>query len=330
MISIEESLAELERCDNLRRLTLECYVAGIQNVAHYAIELDDAITGPHRGHLKGLAGEAASGEQSVLLESRATLRGLLREYRDQASKYLNGLREELAHSARALEEIMETMAQGDDDYQEAFRKSIGRLREVAALPEARPVSVAVVSATEAVERQVERIREQSRLLVAEFQAEIRMLHRRIDSLEAAAMVDSMSKLLSRAEMEKRIGGAGDEWFSLLLLRVEGLRLAERQWGESAAAELAGAFGKRLHSGLPSEAVIGRWSHEEFIAKVTLGRAEALAAAKWLTENLSGAYACLKDGKTVRPVLQVAAAVVDREAEESPARMLRRVDEFFER
>jgi GGDEF domain-containing protein len=330
MISIKESLAELERYDDLRRLTLECYVSGIQNVAHYAIELDDAITGPHRANLKALAGEAASGEQSALLDSRATLRGLLREYRDQAAKYLNGLREELAHSARALGEIMETMAQGDDDQQKAFRQSIARLREVAALPEARPVSAAVVAATEAVERQVERIREQSQLLVAQFQVEIRMLHRRIDSLEAAAMVDGMSNLLSRAEMEKRIGGAGDKWFSLLLMRVEGLRLVERQWGESAAAELAGAFGKRLRSGLPPEAIIGRWGHEEFIAKVTLGRAEALAAAKWLTENLSGAYACLKDGKTVRPVLRVAAAVVDREAAESPARMLWRVAEFFKR
>ena len=330
MISSKEDLAELERYDNLRRLALECYISGIQNMAHYALELDDAITGPYRASLKGLAGEVASGEQSALLDSRSTLRGLLREYRDQASKYLNGLREELAQSARALGEIMETMAQGDDDHREAFRQSIARLREVAALPEARPVSAAVVAATEAVERQVERIREQSQLLVAQFQVEIRMLHRRIDSLEAAAMVDSMSKLLSRAEMEKRIGGAGDEWFSLLVMRVEGLRLAERQWGETAAAELAGALGKRLRSGLPPEAVIGRWGHEEFIAKVTLGRAEALAAAKWLTENLSGAYACLKAGKTVRPVLQVYAAVVDREAEESPARMLRRVAEFFER
>ena len=274
MISIKESLAELERYDSLRRLTLECYISGIQNVAHYAIELDDALTGPHRANLKGLAEETASGEQGVLLDSRATLRGLLREYRDQASKYLNLLREELAHSARALEEIMETMAQGDDDHQEAFRKSVARLREIAALPEARPVSAAVVSATEAIEGEVEQIRKQTQLLVAQFQVEIRMLHRRIDSLEAAAMVDSMSKLLSRAEMEKRIGDSGDAWFSLLLLRVEGLRPAERQWGESVAAELAGAFGKRLRSGLPPEAVIGRWSHEGFIAKVSLGRAEA--------------------------------------------------------
>jgi GGDEF domain-containing protein len=129
-------------------------------------------------------------------------------------------------------------------------------------------------------------------------------------------------------MEKRIGGAGDKWFSLLLMRIEGLRLAERQWGKSVAAELAGAFGKRLRSGLPPEAVIGRWGHEEFIAQVILGKAETQAAAKWLTENLSGRYACLKDGKTVRPVLQVNTAVLDREAAESPARMLLRVAEFL--
>jgi GGDEF domain-containing protein len=328
MISIKESLAELERYDALRRLTLECYVSGIQNAARYAVELDDATTGPHRVHLDRLAAEVAAGEQSVLLDSRATMRGLLRDYRDRASRYLNELREELAHSARALEGIMETMSEGDGDHHEALRKSIGRLRAIAALPEALPVREAVVSVTEAVEVQVEQIRKQGQLVVAQFEVEIRMLHRRIDGLEAAAMVDSMSKLLSRAEIEKRIGGSGDEWFSLLLMRIEGLRLAQRQWGDSVAAELAGAFGKRLRSGLPPDAVVGRWSHEEFIAQVTLGKAEALAAAKWLTENLSGRYACLKDGRTVRPELQVSTAVVDREAAESPARMLSRAAEFL--
>jgi GGDEF domain-containing protein len=328
MISIKESLAELERYDALRRLTLECYVSAIRNAGHYAIELDDATTGPHRAHMNGLAAEVASGEQSALLESRATLRGLLRAYRDHSSGYLNHLREELAHSTRALEQIMETMSQGDGDQQAVLRRSIGRLREIAARPEARSVSAAMITITESVEGAVEQLRLQSQSLIAQFQVEIGMLHRRIDGLEAAAMVDSMSKLLSRAEMEKRIGGSGDAWFSLLLMRIEGLRLAERQWGEAVTAELAGAFGKRLRSGLPPDAVIGRWGHEEFIAKVTLGRAEAQAAAKWLTENLSGRYSCLKDGKTVRPTLQVSTAVVDREAAESPARMLSRVAEFL--
>ncbi len=328
MISIKESLAELERYDALRRLTLECYLAGIRNAAHYAIDLNDAATGAHRTHLNALAEAAACGEESALLDSRATLRGLLRAYRDHASHYLNGIREELARSTRALEELMETMSRSDGDHHAALRKSLGRLREIAALPEARPVSAAVVSATDAAEGEVEQIRLQGQLLAAQFQVEIRMLHSRIDGLEAAAMVDSMSNLLSRAEMEKRIGSSGDAWFSLLLMRIEGLRLAERQWGEPLAAELAGAFGKRLRSGLPSEAVIGRWGHEEFIAQVTLGRAEGLAAARWLTENLSGRYACLKDGKTVRPVLQVSTAVVDREAAESPAHMLLRAAEFL--
>jgi GGDEF domain-containing protein len=292
------------------------------------VDLDDAITSRHRECLKKLAADVASGDEAVLMDSRATLRGFLREYRDQSSKYLNELREELAHSARALEEIMEAMGQGDSDHQEGFRKSIGRLREIASLPEAGPIADAVASTAQAVEGQVDQIRKQSQLLVAQFQVEIRMLHRRIDGLEAAAMVDSMSKLLNHAEIEKRIRNSGDEWFTLLLIRTEGLRHAERQWGEAVASELAGAFGKRLRSGLPPDSVIGRWNHEEFIAKVTLGKAEALAAAKWLAENLSGPYACLNDGKTVRPALQVTAAVVDRETAESPARMLWRVAEFF--
>ena len=71
---IPDSLSELERCDRLRALTLDCYVTAIQNISHYAIELQDPLTGPHREYLNGLAAEVASAKPDAIEESRATLR----------------------------------------------------------------------------------------------------------------------------------------------------------------------------------------------------------------------------------------------------------------
>src|ERR1035437_10880671 len=105
MISIRESVTELERSHRLRQTTFDCYVAAIQDVAHYAIDLEEATTGPYRKHLETLAAEVVAGDPAALPESRATLRGLLRDYRDKAAKFINDLREELSSGARALEEI---------------------------------------------------------------------------------------------------------------------------------------------------------------------------------------------------------------------------------
>ena len=86
----------------------------------------------------------------------------------------------------------------------------------------------------------------------------------------------------------------------MLIGARGLRRAEVQFGKEVGEELSGAFAKRLRNSLPISAVIGRWGPEEFVAMLLAKKSEALASAKWITEHLSGAYACLKDGKTVRP------------------------------
>ena len=40
----------------------------------------------------------------------------------------------------------------------------------------------------------------------------------------------------------------------------------------------------------------------------------MASGKWITEHLSGAYACMKSGKTVRPTLQLTVGIVDTVAQ----------------
>src|ERR1035438_450620 len=100
MISIQSSLTELERSHQIE--VLDCYVLAIKNIARYAIDLDEGVTGAHRKYLDMLATEVATGTTEALSESRATLRGLLREYRDKSTAYLANMRDELATTARTL------------------------------------------------------------------------------------------------------------------------------------------------------------------------------------------------------------------------------------
>ena len=71
-------------------------------------------------------------------------------------------------------------------------------------------------------------------------------------------------------------------------------------------------------------MIGRWGPEEFAAILIAKKSEAMASAKWITEHLSGAYACLKGGKTVRPAVQLTVGVVDTAANEQPERIIERI------
>jgi diguanylate cyclase (GGDEF)-like protein len=326
MISIGTAISELERWHRLSSAAVDCYVASLRDMAQYAVEIDDSITPPHRRHLSALAETAGSATPEALEETRSTLRALLRDYRDKAAHFLAGLREDLASTVRTLEEILDSLAQGDGDHETRLRTAVRQLREVAQGTSDGAVRAALLPATEIIEDCLEKIHKQHQLTIAQFQAEIRMLHQRIDALETAVSLDQMTALLNREEMEARIRNTPPP-YCILMLRVQGFRLAEVRFGPEVGAECIAAFAKRLRSGMPPAAQIGRWGAEEFLAILPVVRAEVMPLARWATENLSGSYSCLQNAKAVHPQLQVSAAVLES-GRDAPAHILARVAEFL--
>ena len=328
MISIQSSLSELERSHQIRAAVLDCYVLAIKNIAQYAVELDEELTGPHRKYLETLAKEVATGKSEVVTESRAGLRGLLRDYRDKAATYLCSLRDELSGTARTLEEILDSLGQADGDHETKLRTALGKLRQVAGAPGNTALGTVISAAADSIEQSLEQVRKQHQLTTSQFLVEIRMLHKRIDALESAAAIDEITRFATREELADRIRTTAAGQYCLLLVVARGLRRAEVEFGKEVGAALGGAFAKRLRKSLPPSAVIARWGHEEFAAMITASKAEALATAKWINEHLSGDYACLHSGTTVRPVLQLTVGVVDTSAQDTPERIVDRIGVFL--
>ena len=327
MVSLRSAISDLERSEQLRLLTLDCYLSAIQNAAYYAVELEDALTTPHRKHLKTLAEGLEDGTPETLGESRSVFRAIVRDYRDQASRFLNQLREELTNTAGALHEILNSFNQTDGDHETRLRRALKTLRELSSAGNLESVRSELMGTTSEIEQSLEDLRKQHQLTVSQFLVEIRGLHQRIDALENAAALDVLSQLYNRREMEKRILDA-QEGASLLLIRAHGIRRAEQEFQGSITRELTGAFTKRLRNTLTPSAVLGRWGDEEFIAIGPQQKSEALTAAKWITERLSGTYACLQGGKTVRPTVKVDVMVVDRPPGGNADQALAQVREYL--
>src|SRR5450759_5003770 len=327
MVSIQSSLTELERSLQIRAV-LDCYVLAIKNMAHYAVELDEELTGPHRKYLETLATAVATGTSEAVSDSGANLRGLLRDYRDKAGQYLANLRDELAGTARTLEEILDSLGQADGDHESKLRAALGNLRQVAATPGHAALGKVISASADAIEQSLEEVRKQHQLTTSQFLVEIRMLHKRIDALEAAASIDEITHFATREELAERIRATPAGQYCLLLVGARGLRRADVQFGKEVGDALGAAVAKRLRNSLPTSAVIARWGHEEFVAMITANKAEALASAKWINEHLSGDYACLKSGKTVRPILRLTLGVVDTSAQDTPERIIERIGVFL--
>lgn len=309
MISIRNSLNELEKSEEQRRLVLDCYLAAIRNVARYAVELDDGIVNPFKTSVNNLAEDVEQGAAEALSESSASLRGLLRNYRDKASEYLNQLRGELANTAGALQRILDTLSLSDGDHENNVRRAVKAIREISDSATAAAVGPALRSAADTIERGLDEMRAQQQMTVSQLVVEIGLLHKRIDTLESAVSIDNLTKLFTRVEMEHRIRSAESSG-SIMLIRVQGFRLAQAKFPPEVALELAGAFTKRLRNCLLPNALIGRWAEEEFLVIVSTAKEETMASATRAAAQLSGSYVCLQGGKTVRPSIQVDVAVLD--------------------
>ncbi len=216
---------------------------------------------------------------------------------------------------------MNSLCQSEGDHERRLRGSLCRLRAISASPEAGTLRQALLAEADTIDRALEEIRKQHQLTIAEFRVEIRALHKRIDELESAASIENLTKLFTRREMEQRIRAAPPAGYCLLLIRVQGLRVP------AVAAELTAAFARRLRNCLPSDAAIGRWSDDEFVAMLAMGKPETIARGRAIADQLSGDYACLQDGRTVRPAVQLSVAVVEG-AGETPDRILERVRAFL--
>jgi GGDEF domain-containing protein len=251
----------------------------------------------------------------------------LREYRDKGSAYLIQLREELSQTADGLHRLVDSLTESDGDHEAKLRRTVESLRELASKPAAAAIGPLLRSTCDALEQAIAQFRQQQQLTVSQFLAEIHLLHKRIDALESAVSADCLTKLFNRAEMDNRIRAAQCSG-SVLLLSVEGFERAAEQFSDDVAKQLAAAFVKRLRKNLLPEAILGCWSKDEFLVMHPASKNEAQIAAKWVTQHLSGAYACLQGGKTVRPSVQVNVTVLEFSPGEAATRTLEQISQVF--
>jgi GGDEF domain-containing protein len=328
-LSIRDAISELDRSEQLRLSAVECYLSCLRNLADYAIEIDETTTLNYQQSLKTLATDLEPATPKAFSDSRSTLRALLRDYRDKASVHFNQLREEFGRTAEALQRLVDSMTYSDVDCETRLRDALTTLRELSDKASIQSIGPALRVAVDTIEQSMDQFREQQKLTMAQFLGEITLLHKRIDALESAVSVDDLTKLLDRDELEERIAKAQNDG-SLLLLKVQGVLRAEVQFSREIGKQLTAAFVKRLRNNLVPEAIVGCWSEEEFLVIHPTTGAGAQAASKWLTGQLSGAYACVQNGKTVRPSVQVSVAVVEYSPKEGSQAALKRVKQFFKK
>jgi GGDEF domain-containing protein len=331
MISLKQSLSELDRLDSMQRTAMECYHSAIEAASRNAVETEESWIRSLRDGLEELArrvARASSAEE--LRETRVALQGELQEYSAKGSRYVRALRDKLSETSRSLSEVAQALARGVGGDGPKLEEQLGRAAALARLPEVTRVCPELELAVAGLEDGVARLRRETRLALAQLHEEIQVLRSALDSARQAAVRDPISGLLNRAEalatIRDRLGRGVT--FSLLFLWLANLEYVRRRYGSCPSDEVVAQFSKRLLDCLPQGTQAGRWQDDRFVVIVERPKPEAI----WLFDGLAkplGEPFVVKDGSLKREVtLQLRCGVTEASPPATEAGLLRSVDKLL--
>ena len=168
-------------------------------------------------------------------------------------------------------------------------------------------------AVTAIQSSVENIQRSNQLVIAQLQDEIRLLHLQIQEERKALYTDRASGAWNREKIDLHIDNLlrQNQPFCLVLIWVRNLKRLDTQHSRTAVEGTLKAMVTRFGAMLDDDAVIGRWTADQFVAVVDVPPGQAIPLSAEATRKLSGGYAVQENGLSHKVVLQATAGVIDR-------------------
>jgi GGDEF domain-containing protein len=328
LISIRKSADELDRLSALHSAAAECYELALRSTSQYTVEVDPQDLLALRKHLDAIGQEWRNADSPGGMRTvQASFRGELRDYRDRTQERLSRLRGEMEAVVKAMASLANTIATNGADHQDRLQvelKQLGRLGENGSLEEMRS---GIRLATKEIAASVELIQRGNQMVIAQLQDEIRTLHQEFQSERRALFTDPVSGAWNRQKLDERIDALlrQKQPFCLLLVQVRNLKRLEQQHSRTVVEGALKALIRRFHGVLGTEALIGRWSGEEFAALMDPQSGGSAALAREVAGKLSGSYAIQENGLSKQAVLDVAVGIIDPSSAAEPAPFLKRLE-----
>src|SRR5579872_5944535 len=166
MISVRKAATELERLEDLQQTLAKCYALAIKSSAEYAVELDPHSTDYFRQRLELLdtqCGQASTPEHYNAVQ--ASLRGELRNYRDQAREQLTRMRKDLQNAAAAMKVFAESVSISGNDCDLELRRQVDQLEALAVSDDIEKIRRGIESSSGAIIRSYGQLRRSHQLVV---------------------------------------------------------------------------------------------------------------------------------------------------------------------
>lgn len=333
MISILKSvddlsrLEELEKREALSSAIRECYTLAIHSAAHYAVEVDPRQAAELRQNLQQIEDQSrAAVSADQFRAAQSSFRGELREYRDKSSAQLVKLRQEVENATAAMTIFAETVSSNGENHEQEVAIQLRALEAAAQKDNLAEIRGSIGSVVGAIESSVKQIQRGNQLVVAQLQDEIRVLHLQIEQERKALFTDRASGAWNRQKIDIHLDNLlrQNQPFCLLLVSVRNLKRLDTQHSRTVVEGTLKALVTRFAAMLEDDAVIGRWTEDQFVAILDVPAGNAIPLSAEATRKLTGSYAVQENGLSQKVTVQATAGVIDRPAGTNAATFLEKL------
>jgi GGDEF domain-containing protein len=299
-----------------------------QTVGEETIALDEASAVKQRQQMKVLAKQAGSLRSTTEFEAwSAMARTQLHTYRLEAERRFEQQKKDLDSAGTALRDAMEAVAQQGEDQTKQVETELKNLEQLRRLEQLEEVHQGIDKVSHNLAGVVRGMQTQNSLVVAQMRDEIRTLQARLEIAERRS-AGTPGNLSHRGFFERKLQAkiAGDEVFSLFLIRVSNWKQVISGMSQERAQALTNDVSLRITSALGAETFAGRWYDGYFAVIVNADKRQAIETTQDIVQKVSGAYKVHGNEKPMH--LSTRVAVLEHYSGQSAEHLLRRVDELI--
>ena len=330
MISLRKAATELERLEDLHQTLAKCYGLAIKSSAEYAVELDPHSTEYFRQRLQSLDAQCSHASAPEHYNAvQASLRGELRNYRDQAREQMARMRKDLQNAAAAMKVFAESVSSSGNDCDLQLRQEVDRLEILASSDDIEQIRRGIETATGAIVHTYGQLRRSHQLVVTQLQDEIRTLHQAMDNERSRMERDHASGAWNRQKLNDRIEHLlrQNEPFCVLLVSARNLRRLERQYSSAVMTDALRTLVQQFGSILGGEAMIGRWNEDVFSAILDMDPSNAMALSTEINRKLSMSFPVWTSGVAQMLTIETSTGIVDRRRDSDPSKFYHKLEQM---
>lgn len=286
MISLRKTANELERLEELHRTAVNCYSQALRSTEDNVIELDAAQAAHFRMQLQALRDQLRSDAGTSALESvQSSFDAELKVYRDKIRDQIQRLRREVKAAAAAVESFAVSINESEVNLESGLKRELNSLKQSAASDDLPVIRRAIQESTAKIAANIEQMRSANQLAIAQLKDEIRLLHQEVQAARSKVADPS-------SESHQRMAGRMEELikknsaFSVLLVVLRNFDGLQNCYSANIIDSALRGFQSRFENILPSSAILGRWSKDQFAAILSTAPGNAIEMSSEVVRKLS--------------------------------------------